>query len=308
LTSASSITPTLLTPPQLGLVTLRINGFAALKPIEQLQAATLALHRDLSVGPTGLRLAAQPAQSPDEAKVAFCAGASAATTHLATGLLAAMQPGKVYWVDAPSGYVVGERGAASVDIPSSQHDLPSVVAATLAGIGVSSGAQCILVNRDRSVVTDERISWWSAASGVTMVDGALPKTTPVQLVAPPRHRVRANTTALDRALMTAAIASVVCVLLAGLRLVNQPSLPPAAGTSKTLHASAGALLDRVGTITPELVGQMQAATYASGAWVLTLPDTFAPETLKRAASALEANGLAVQTTNAPGPRIRVQLP
>ena len=304
-------TPTVfITPPDLGLARLRINGFAALKPAEQLQAAALALHRDLSVEPANLRLAVKTApESADIAQVAFCTKPVESAAEIATHLLAAMQPGKAYWVDAPSGYIVGERGAAAVDFAGSQDQLPSVVTATLAAIDASEAPQCVLVNRDRTLISDERLAWWAAASGVAMLDGELPVTASVPLISPPRARVSVQTTTLDRALQFAAMAGVVCVTLAGIQYASAPvaEASPTTG-SKTSHATAGALLDRIGSIAPDVVAQTQSATYASGAWVLALPDAVDAATLKRAVRAMQANGLMVQSTGAPSPRVRVQLP
>ncbi len=300
----------LITPPDLGLAQLRINGFAALKAAEQLQAAALALHRDLSVEPANLRLAVSVApESVDVAHIAFCTKPVASAANIATNLLAAMQPGKAFWVDAPSGYIVGERGAAAVDFAGSQDELPSVVTGTLSAIDAGKTPQCVLVNRDRTFISDERMTWWAAASGVAMVDGELPITAPVPLVSPPRARVSVRTTALDRALQFAAFAGVICVSLAGIQYANAPVIvaSPANG-NKATHATAGALLDRIGTIAPDVVAQTQSATYASGAWVLALPDALDADALKRAVRAMETNGLAVQSTGAPSPRIRVQVP
>lgn len=300
----------LLTPPDLGLARLRINGFAALKPVEQLQAAALALHRDLSIEPANLRLAVTVApESTDVAHVAFCTNPVDGATNLATNLLPAMQPGRAYWVGAPSGFIVGARSAAAVDFAGSRDELPSVVTATLSAIDASTPPQCILVNRDRALISDERLAWWTAASGVAMVDGELPISAPVPLVSPPRARVSMRTTALDRGLQWAALAGAVCVALAAVQYATAPvpaGLPTT--TNKPSHATAGALLDRIGSIAPNVVAQAQSATYASGAWVLALPDAMDAEALKRAVRALEANGLAVQSTSAPSPRIRVQLP
>lgn len=300
----------LINPPDLGLVRLHINGFAALKPAEQLQAAALALQRDLSVEPTNLRVAANVApESTDMALVAFCTKAIDSAVHVATNLHAAMQPGKAYWVDAPSGYIVGERGAATVDFAGSQDELPSVVTATLSAVSANKSPVCVLVNRDRTLISDERMAWWAAAGGVAMVDGELPITAPVPLVSPPRARVSARTTTLDRALQFAAFAGVVCVAIAGIQYASAPvaAATPMSG-NKVSHATAGALLDRIGTIAPDVMAQTQSATYASGAWVLAFPDALDAQALKRAVRAMEANGLAVQSTGAPSPRIRVQLP
>ena len=295
----------------MGLARIRINGFAALKPDEQLQAAALALRRELSVEPANLRLAVKVApESADVAEVAFCTKPVDSAPTVATNLLASMQPGKAYWVNAPFGYIVGERGAATVDFAGSQDELPSVVTGTLSSIDAGkTPPYCILVNRDRTLISDERMAWWAAASGVAMVDGELPVTAPVPLVSPPRARVTVRTSTLDRALQFAAFAGIVCVALAGIQYANAPVAAASPATSnKASHATAGALLDRIGTIATEVVAQTQSATYASGAWVLALPDAADPGALKRDVRAMEANGLAVQSTNSPSPRIRVQLP
>jgi len=300
----------LLTPPELGLARLGIHGFAALKPDQQLQAAALALHRDLSVASAHLRLAVNVTpESTDAALVAFCTQPVDLATNLATNLLAAMRPGKAYWVDAPSGYIVGESGAATVDFAASQDELPSVVAGTLSAISAAKAPVCVLVNRDRSLISDERLAWWAAASGVAMVEGELPISAPMPLISPPRARASVSTTTLDRALQIAALAAVFCVALAGIQYASAPSAAASLPTgNKASHATAGALLDRIGTIAPDVVAQTQSATYASGAWVLALPDAVDVQALKRAVRAMEANGLAVQSTAAPSPRIRVQLP
>ena len=300
----------LITPPDLGLARPRINGFAALKPAEQLQAAALALHRDLSVEPANLRLAVSVSpESTDVALVAFCTKPVDSAANIATNLLAAMQPGKAYWVNAPSGYIVGERGAATVDFAGSHDELPSVVTGTLAAISADRAPHCVLVNRDRTLISDERLTWWAAASGIAMVDGELPVTAPVPLVSPPRARVSARIATLDRALQFATFAGIVCVMLAGIQYAGAPvvAIPPTT-SNKAGHATAGALLDRVGTIAPDVVAQTQSATYASGAWVLALPDAVDAQALQRAVRSMQANGLAVQSTGAPSPRIRVQLP
>ena len=304
------MTTALLTPPDLGLARLRIDGFAALKPAEQLQAAALALHRDLSIEPANLRIAVNVVrESSDAANIAFCTKPVDFAANIATNLLAAMQPGKVFWVDAPSGYIVDERGAATVDFAGSHDELPSVVTGTLSAIDARNAPQCVLVNRNRALISEERMAWWAAASGVAMVDGALPVTAAVSLISTPRARVSVCATSLDRALQFAAFAGVVCVALAGVHYASTPvAAASPTSSNKASHATAGALLDRIGTIAPEVVSQTQSATYASGAWVLALRDAFDATTLKGAVQAMEANGLAVQSTSAPSPRIRVQLP
>jgi hypothetical protein len=319
LPSLTAILPSstrLLTPPELGLAQLRIHGFSTLKPAEQLQAAALALRRDLSIEPAQLRLAVSTTpDSADFARIAFCTlrKEPASATPLTTALLAAMQRGKVFWVDAPAGFIVGEHGAATVDFAGVNEQLPAVVTDMLAAIDSPATATCVLVNRDRALVNDDRLAWWAAASGVAMVDGALPTATPVPLLPPPRARITATTTALDRALNVGAVAALLCAAIAGLRYASLPTPSTTATTSAepastARHATAGALLERISTIAPDVVTQTESATFASGTWVLALPAGIDAGTLARATLAMQANGLVAQSTGAPAPRIRVQLP
>ena len=309
-TPVRSISTTILTPPELGLAQLRINGFAALKPAEQIQAAALALHREFSIESPNLRLAAVTAPHVnDVAQIAFSTTPMATAPNVACTLLPAMQAGIAYWVNAPSGYIVSERGAAAVDFVGVHDELPSVVVATLSSLGSTDAARCVLVNRDRTLISDERVAWWAAAGGVTMVDGALPAAVAVALLPPLRPRLSARKTALDRTLQACAVAAVACVALAAFQYLSLPAtVPSQPGANMAGHASAGALLERIGSIAPEVITQTQGATYASGAWVTALPDGFDAAALTRVQRALEANGLLVQSTGAPSPRIRVQLP
>ena len=293
---------------------LRIPGFARLKPAEQMQASVLALNRDLSIGASQLKLAAiAAADSGDEALVAYCQQphlGGAAATNPATRLLAAIQPGVIYWVAAPAGFVIGEHGAATVEhAVDSDSSLPSVVAATISSASTSA-PRCVLVDRDRATVTDNTVAHWAAASGAEIVDGDLPDSAPVTLVSPPRVRMQQATTGLDRALQWSAIAAVACAVIAGLQFTASPSPAPTQGTvdGKRLQSTAGALFERVATVAPDVAGQLQTGTYAGGAWVLTVPDSVDATTLSRMTRSLESNGLAAQSTLAPGPRLRVQLP
>lgn len=309
-----------LTPPLLGLVRLRIPGFAKLRPDEQIQAGVLALNRDFSISAPDLKLAAATApDSGDEALVAYCRQSQISDTtapNPSTRLLGAVQSGVVYWVNAPAGFVIGEHGAATVEQTSgSSTSLPSVVAATISSASTST-PRCILVNRDHTTVTDDTVAHWAAASGADMSDGTLPETPLVPLVAPPRVRTTRVTTGLDRALQWSATAAVFCAVIAGVRLAgNAPPVPvQGAVDGKRLQSTAGALFERVATIAPDATRQLQGGTYAGGAWVLTLPDTVDAAALARITRSLENNGLAAQSTQAAqgtqpsGPRLRVQLP
>lgn len=296
------------------MVRLRIPGFTGLSASEKLQASALALNRDLSIGATSLKLAVVAApDSADEAMIAYCVAADASAASrstVSTHLLSAVQPGVVYWVNAPAGYVIGERGAAAVELTAANDNaLPSVVATTIATAG-HANVRCVLVDRDRAAVSDEMIAHWGAASGAEMLDGALPIAAEVTLVAPPRARITRVATGLDRALQWSAIAGVACAVFAGFQLASVPAASAVQGTvdGKRAQSTPGALLSRIATVTPDAAVQLQSGTYAGGAWVLAVPDSVDASAMKQMTRALETNGLAVQSTAAPNPRLRVQLP
>lgn len=292
---------------------LRVPGFARLNGGEQLQAAALALTRDLGVA-EDLRIAVMPvAEAPDDAVVAYCESApNASGKSQATRLLGLMQPGKIFWVNAPHGYVVGERGAAAVESTvDAHHALPSVVAATLGAISHSATAKCILVNRDRAALSDDTLDFWRAASGIEIVDGIVPDVASIELVAPPKTRVRIQSTPLDRALRWCAAGAVACAAFAATQFAFVPKTPPAAASvasPKTTAQGPGALFERISAIAPDVSTNLQSATFAGGAWVLVLADATDASALQRATTMLEANGLSVQSTRSPSPRLRVALP
>lgn len=303
-----------LIPPLLGLVRLRIPGFAKLQPTERMQASVLALNRDFSISAADLKLAVATApDSSDEALVAYCHLPQPGETTAAnpsTQLLAAVKPGVVYWVAAPGGFVVGEHGAATVEQASGDDaSLPSVVAATISQASTVT-PRCVLVDRDRTTVTDDVVAHWAAASGAEMVDGKLPAGPSVTLVSPPRIRTAQAATRLDRALQWSAVAATTCAVIAGLQFASSAVPAPIQGAvdGKRLQGTAGALFERIATVVPEAASQLQNGTYAGGAWVLTVPDSVDAAALSRMTRSLESNGLAAQSTHAPGPRLRVQLP
>lgn len=299
-------------PPQLGLARLAIPGFAGLSASERLQAAALALRRDLSVSGADLRIAATPAPGPTtssgHAMVAWCSSSSDTNNKpLATDLPGAVQPGRLYWVGAPAGYLVGEMGAVVVEPNDAGLALPTEVAAMLAARGCQVVTDIVLVDRDSNALPDDRLALWSAASGVSLRDGSWPVTASVPLVAPPRARVRPVTTALDRTLRWALAAALVCAGLSAWRYASQPTPAPLPAAASTAPAP-GALLDRISISAPDLLPHLQSATYAGGAWVLVLAEAYDAAAMQRATRMLEGNGLVVQSARAPGPRLRVSLP
>lgn len=296
-----------MTPPELGLVRLRIPGFAALSDSERQQAAALALHRDFGITGDGLLLATRVGATSDEAHVAYCPAGNAALGGLSTTLLVAMQTDRVFWVGAPEGYVISAQGAIALDgYNASSHALPQTVQMSLQG-----ARQLVLVDRDANRVDDNDLALWGAASGAEVLDGVLPAGETVRLRTVPRSRIDEPPGALDRTLRWAAAAAIMCTVLAGARVLTSNAttnvVTAAAPSSASSNAQPGALFERIATIVPDLTPQLQGATYASGAWVLELPATVDAAALQRMARALQTNGLAVQSTTAPVPRLRVQL-
>ena len=107
------------------------------------------------------------------------------------------------------------------------------------------------------------------------------------------------------ALRYAAVGGVVCALIAGAKLAMLPSINVSSTAQK--QPSPGALLERIATIAPDVLERTQSATYASGAWVLSLSDALDAPAQSRMQRALAANGLQAQATGAPTPRVRVYL-
>lgn len=299
-----------LTPPELGVARVRIPGFNRLRGAEQLRAAALALNRDFGVGSANLHINAQAvASSPDDVWVAYTTHVVAANSALTTHVFNALSTGKTYWVGAPGGYIVSAQGAAAVEATSSTDDtcLPAIVAAMLSPRlgGASVTNDCMLVDRDRALLNDDTLALWQAASGVSMVDGNFPLGVATRLVAAPSLQTVARATTLDAALRYAAVGGVICALIAGAKFAMLPAASASGMAQKP--PTPGALLERVATVAPDILARTQSATYASGAWVFGLSDAFDASTQLRMQRALAANGLQLQATGAPTPRVRVYL-
>ena len=298
----------LLIPPELGVARAQIPGFSRLTAAEQLRAAALALNRDLGVGSVNLRLAAKAsASSPDQTWIAYTTHEVAANSPHSTEVFNVLNTGKTYWVGAPGGYIVGAKGAAAVEATGNTEDagLPAIVAAMLSPLlGTAAVADdCILVDRERMLLSDDKLALWQAASGVSMVDGNFPVGDETRLVAAPSLQTVARSTTLDVALRYAAAAGVVCMLIAGAKFAMLPSVN-VVGTAQTQPAP-GALLERIATVAPDVLARTQSATYASGAWVFSLSDALDAQAQLNMQRALAANGLQAQATGAPTPRVRV---
>ena len=306
---------TRIVPPELAVARLSIAGFAALDDSERMRAAALGLQRDLGLRADSLLLAAAPAPTRStqggEALVAWCLRRNESDGAMpVTDVFAAMQQPRLHWVDAPGGYLIGPMGAATVEPDAGTRDaLPESLLTLLATPGSDALSECVLVQRDRAALDDDRLALWSAASGIRFRDGAWPESQAVALVAPVLAAPRQAPAALDRALRWALAFALVCVALSAWRFASLP--PVSRGGSATAAQSAavaaGPLLGRIQRVVPALFASLQGASYGGGAWVLTFAPGVDAESLRTAVALLETNGFAVQSTSQPAPRLRVAL-
>ncbi len=359
-------------PASLALVRTRIVGFSALKTDEQLRAAALALKRDLGVDTAHIRLATRALNKDDEVAVAFAsvdtsppasaldsATANNPVLSFPAAFFEAMQSDEVRWFGAPNGIAVGPGGSVaiephSVSTSTVQNDeLPNEIVTLLSARGAPNRV-ALHDTHDTHDTHDapsvEKLALWSAATGATFTlanantfTGAdrnrnpNPNPNRIALVAVSQATISKPRNALDRALMVACVASVICLGLATLQwftdrtqLKHTLSSAPASGTISTPRAAiAGDLFARIATISPELVRSMKSATYGGDAWIVSLNAPVAnnasstttptsavknspePDTrvlVNNAAAALRNNGFSVQATLQPEPRLRVQAP
>lgn len=304
---------TRIVPPELGVARLSIAGFAALDDSERMRAAALGLQRDLGLRADSLLLAAAPAPTRStqggEALVAWCLRRNESDGAIpVTDVFAAMQQPRLHWVDAPGGYLIGPMGATTVEPDAGTRDaLPESLLTLLATPGSEALSECVLVQRDRDALDDDRLALWSAASGIRFQDGAWPESQAVALVAPVLAAPRQAPAALDRALRWALAFALVCVALSAWRFASLSPVAVGATTGATQAAAAGPLLGRIQRVVPALFASLQGASYGGGAWVLTFAPGVDAESLRTAVALLETNGFAVQSTSQPAPRLRVAL-
>ncbi len=355
-------------PASLALVRTRIMGFSALNTDEQLRAAALALKRDLGVDTAHIRLATRALNKDDEIAIAF-ASAPASALNSATAdstalsfpaaFFEAMQSDEIRWFGAPNGIAVGPGGSAAIEPHSvstatvQNNALPNEIV-TLLSVRGAPNRVALHDARDMHDTYDahdmpsaETLALWSAATGATFTfatsntfTSANRHRSRIALVAVSQATISKPRGALDRALMVACVASVICLGLATLQWVtgraqlkNLLSSAPTSGTvSAQRTAIAGDLFARIATISPEVVRSMKSATYGGGAWIVSLnapiannannasTTTTPPSTVKNlptpdasilvnsAAAALRNNGFSVQAILQPEPRLRVQAP
>jgi hypothetical protein len=298
-------------PPALALVRTRIAGFASLGADEQLRAAAFALKRDLGVDAPQLQLAAKAIGSASAGEVAI---AFVSTPRGDVGVPAqyidAMSGDSIYWFDAPTGYAIGPSGAVSIERASgAAHELPNEILSMLTKKNAVTQVTLISPRQDFDT---SAIHLWQAATGAKFsIDTAnrIDESRLLPLRTPAKSLVTQSNTALDRALAASCIASLLCVLLAGVYWVtarnNVPVTTANGDQAPARTALAGDLFVRITTISPELARTTKSATFGGGAWVIALSAT---ENLETYASALRNNGLAVQTITQPEPRLRVSTP
>jgi hypothetical protein len=329
----------------------RIAGFSALSIEDQQRAAAFALKRDLGVDSTRLRLAARALSGKDSdiASIAFVTQPTNVTTARDTGstinepaahapveLFDAMASGALHWYNAPSGFVVGPMGAATIEHHSDQPDhLPNEV---LSMLGHDHTAQRVVLINPQGSIEHATLAMWQAATGASFTvenKAAFDQQRSLTLRAPTRAAIAQPRSALDRALMAACVASVVCMCIAGIARWWQPRSESAmdsanasmtAGDVARRGMGSGELLNRIATVSPPLLRSMKTATFGGGAWVIALnapspaatggaasPDAASSlasttDSLVATAKALRDNGLLVQTISQPEPRLRVSAP
>ncbi|TAG50159.1 MAG: hypothetical protein EAZ30_00150 [Betaproteobacteria bacterium] len=295
---------TLLFPPDVAIVRTRIPGFASLNAPDQRRAAAFALQRDLGVDPASVLLATRAMTTSDDVSVAFASAAKTASASVPTRLLQAVNVNQISWFGAPAGFVIGPDGAAAIEHPGEpSHALPAEILSMLSAH--SGTAQVTLI--DAADIPTGTLELWHAASGVPFVaapandnDRSVTTLEPVTSAnVSPRH------TSLDRALLAACVASVICVSVAVVAWATNRGVLTSAGVASTSRVDAGALLSRIVTISPELRNSMKSATYGGNAWVIALS---APAGIEPFAAALRNNGLVVQVVTEPEARLRVSLP
>ena len=310
-------------PSSLALIRTRINGFATLKPDDQLRAAAFALKRELGIDANTVKLAVRLLDAADDVAIAYAPvsnppGFSACPATF----FDAMRSNDVYWFGAPNGIAVGPNASVIIELHEPAHELPNEIVTLLA----AHGAPTQVVLREAVSGPDEgTLAHWSAATGARF---SLDDTSrvlsghQVPLVSVSHAAVVQARSRLDRALLAACAASVVCAVLAGLHWARLPALASSPVASGKVTESPGNTFTRIATISPELIRTMKSATYGGGAWIIGLNARVAngpagnatgasvqsAALVTRAASALQSNGLAVQVVTEPEPRIRVQAP
>ncbi len=295
---------TLLHPPQVAIVRARIPGFATLALADQRRAAAFALRRDFGVDSGSLVLTAMAlprasaSSATDDVAIAFTnasAGASAGASAIPAAYLQAIEPTRIAWFNAPTGFAIGPDQTPPREIMSMLSANPGVT-------------EVVVLGEHRFPA--ETLQWWQAATGVTFVerDHSAEKGAALALEAVDSAPLAPRRTALDRALWVASIASVACCAVALLALLSQRGSVPAATTAaapNAANANAGAMFVRITTIAPELRTTLKTASFGGNAWVISLSNA---EAVPRYAAALRSNGFAVQTVTEPDARLRVSLP
>jgi hypothetical protein len=301
---------TLLHPPQVAIVRAKIPGFATLAAADQRRAAAFALRRDFGVESSTIVLTAMAITPPnstngfDDVAIAFGNATEHANASIPTRYLRAVQPNRITWFGAPTGFVIGPDGAAAIetDTQSSQTPPREIMSMLSANLTVT---EVVVLGEHR--FASETLQWWNAATGVTFSERADDSTSHdvSQLQAVRSSPLAPRRTKLDRALWVACAASVACAAVALVTWSSQRASTVAATSTAPPNVRAGDMFAHIATIAPDLRTSLKTATYGGNAWVISLSNS---ESLQPSAAALRNNGFAVQTVTEPDARLRVSLP
>ncbi len=296
--------------PAINAIGVRIAGLARLGGDDRLRAAALALRREFGIATDAISLAVIDLGYDERALIAYAANANGTLPLNFDAWFEALLKGReVVWSmaagDAES-VVYSEHGATAISHWRDGDAPPSAMVALANERARSSQPLTVWLDctRARHAISPSpaTLAHWSASLGAEFrILEARPAANLLPLRRVPSLSSAAPTGVLDRALWAAALASIVCVAIAGARtLVNAP---PQTTTARAIPA--GELWARATLTSPVLAEQMKSATFGGGAWVIAVPGIAPPE-LDRAAKSLSNNGFTTQLVREPEARIRVQ--
>jgi hypothetical protein len=288
-----------------------------------LRAAALALRRDFNVNDAQLKLAARSVGAAsghnDRVLIAYTTQSQRAEDSVDARWFEAAKGDAIYWLGAPNGVALSSAGAAAIEHWSLADGVPAPIMALIAqsiGSGAGSGTRLLIDDADGHF-DQATLELWRASLGIAVERGALPGIAqPIPLLPPPAAALSVRNAAFDRALVACACVAALAALLSTARYAMLPSIELAAraagaagstATASRANTASGELWASATLASPVLAETMKSASYGGGAWVIAAP-SLDRAILPSMATALTANGLAVQTIVDPEPRVRVQKP
>ncbi len=306
----------LIAPPTLAIVAATISHFDRLNAADQLRAAALALKRDFSIDAPKLKLVARSVRGGGNDRVLIGYTTRSENEHDTMDLrwFDAVADGAIVWIDAPHGFVVSSEGAAVVEEGANDEGPPAALM-SLAALTATSSADrrnslhIVIDDVSGASINEATLDLWRAALGARIERRALPGSAKLAtLVAPPKSSAAPPRTNLDRALLVASCAALVCAGLSLARYVSAPTTASStAASASALRSGSGELWSRATLAAPKLAVHMKSATYGGGSWVIAAP-SLEKSAVPDIVGALNANALSTQVITEPETRIRVQRP